>query len=140
MARDYLIPETLNDSFSKPLKMEYPTFDWLRKFLNATKATKFVTARLFEDGRWWVQFKLDLNHKMIWTVIQELGYVANNMVLIGKLPVKLLPWPSAPENGPPESMLFWRIERYDGRFSPDDFVAESGMQVAKKVTNWPPKE
>ena len=139
MARIYQFRETIKDNIGFRSCVEDPAFGWLGKFLNATKGATFETGRMFSDGRWWVQFRLDLSHPLIWTVIQEFASVMNNKAVGFKLPLKLIPWAGPPENGPPNKELVWRIECYDGTFSPDDLVAEASMHVAKKVTNWPPK-
>ena len=139
MKRIYQFPESIKDNIGISKASEDPLFDWLRLFLNSTKGTHFETGRVFADGRWWVQFRLDLKHPLVWVVIQEFAYVINNKAIGSKLPLKLIPWTGSPENGSPERELTWRIECYDSTFKPDDLVAEASTQVAKKVTSWPPK-
>ena len=35
----------------------------------------------FENGNWWTNFTLDLDHPQAWNVVQELGYVLNYLSL-----------------------------------------------------------
>ena len=32
---------------------------------------------IFDDGRWWVKFAIDIQHELAWRVVQELGHVLN---------------------------------------------------------------
>ncbi len=135
----FLFPDNVADNLGLPQAEEDPRFRWLKAFLHLTKAATYQTGRIFDDGRWWVQFRLDLDHPKVWIVLQELSFQINNRAVVGKLPVKLIPWSGSPENGGPKDQLTWRIECYDERFTPDDLAGQVGAGIARGVTAWPPK-
>lgn len=60
---------------------------------------------------WWVKFRLDIESKIAWQVIQELGHVLNYLSIDERLPVKFYPVSPPPYmNGGPEDYLSWIIE------------------------------
>jgi hypothetical protein len=72
-----------------------------------------------EDGRWWVKFEIDINHKFAWHAVQELGHVLNYLSLDERLPTSFHPVSPPPYmNGGPEEYLSWVIECQDPEFSP----------------------
>lgn len=79
----------------------------------------------FEDGNWWVKFTIDIDHPLVWNVVQELGYVLNSLPRSERLPTVFKPIsPPSHTNGGPRDVLCWVIESTDPDFSP------------KKCTEW----
>ena len=73
-----------------------------------------------DDGRWWIKFEIDINHKYAWHAVQELGHVLNYMSLEERLPTSFHPVSPPPYmNGGPEEYLSWVIECQDPEFRPD---------------------
>lgn len=74
---------------------------------------------IFDDGRWWVKFRIDTHHELAWRVVQELGYVLNYLSLDDRLPVVFTPVSPPPYlNGGPHDFLSWVIESMDKDFAP----------------------
>ncbi|MFV7770894.1 hypothetical protein [Shewanella marisflavi] len=72
-----------------------------------------------DDGRWWVKFDIDINHKFAWHTVQELGHVLNYLSLDERLPTSFHPVSPPPYmNGGPEEFLSWVIECHDKDFKP----------------------
>jgi hypothetical protein len=72
-----------------------------------------------DDGNWWVKFSLDLEHRLAWHVVQELGHVLNHLSLNERLPTVFMPVSSAPYlNGGPREYLGWVIESKTPSFKP----------------------
>lgn len=73
-----------------------------------------------DDGRWWVKFTIDLNHRLAWNVVQEFGHVLNYLSLNERLPTVFMPVSPPPYlNGGPKEFLSWVIECRDKTFTPD---------------------
>jgi len=73
----------------------------------------------FENGNWWVKFKLDTTHPLAWRHVQELGHVLNLVSLEQRLPTLFKPVsPPSYLNGGVE-FLSWVIESTDPTFTPD---------------------
>jgi len=102
--------------------MEEPLFDGLITFmLRVPGINRGIGKGVFEDGIWWIKFKIDIQHKLAWHVVQELGCVINYISLDERLPTVLYPVSPAPYlNGGPEDYLSWVIESKIADFSPDD--------------------
>ena len=63
------------------------------------------------NGRWWVQFNLDINHDLAWYAVQELACVLNDLSPEGGLPTVFMPTSPAPYlHGGPDEFLAWVIE------------------------------
>lgn len=74
----------------------------------------------FDNQLWWVKFSIDIQHRLAWNVVQELGHVANYMSLNERLPTVFYPVSPPPyANGGPEDYLSWVIESKSTEFSPD---------------------
>ena len=114
-------------------------FQWLEKFINRTIGATFLSSRILDNGRWWVMFKLDISSSKVWNVIQEYAHICYGRVQGVSLPLRFSPFATSPENGDPAQNLLWRIECYDGAFSPDDLVAELGSSISKSIVKWPPE-
>ena len=72
----------------------------------------------FEDGRWWVKFKIDVSHPLAWRVVQELGHVLNYLSLDERLPTTFVPVSPPPYmNGGPQDFLSWVIESRSADFT-----------------------
>ena len=74
---------------------------------------------IFDDGRWWVKFTIDIQHELAWRVVQELGHVLNYVSLNERLPTVFMPVSPPPYlNGGPQDHLSWVIESKDKDFAP----------------------
>lgn len=63
------------------------------------------------NGQWWVQFNLDIDHDLAWYAVQELACVLNYLSLEERLPTVFKPISPAPYlNGGPDEFLSWIIE------------------------------
>lgn len=72
-----------------------------------------------DKGFWWVKFKIDIDNKLAWHVVQELGCVVNYISVSERLPTKFYPVSPAPYlNGGPDDFLSWVIENTDPAFKP----------------------
>jgi hypothetical protein len=72
-----------------------------------------------KDGRWWVKFPIDLDHRLAWRVVQELGHVLNYLSLNEGLPAVFMPVSPPPYmNGGPHDFLSWIIESKSDDFDP----------------------
>jgi hypothetical protein len=72
-----------------------------------------------EDGRWWVKFRIDVDHRLAWRVVQELGHVLNYSSLNERLPTVFMPVSPPPYmNGGPHDFLSWAIESKSNDFDP----------------------
>ena len=65
----------------------------------------------FEDGTWWVKFRIDIGHPLAWQVVQEMGYILNYISISEPLPTTFKPVSPPPYmNGGPKQFLSWVIE------------------------------
>ena len=72
-----------------------------------------------EEGIWWIKFRIDIENKYAWQVIQELGCVVNYISINERLPSVFYPVSPAPYlNGGPADFLSWIIETKDKAFKP----------------------
>ncbi len=77
--------------------------------LNETPS-RGIGAGYFENGLWWVKFRINIKHELAWQAVQELGHVLNYMSLNDRLPTVFMPVSPPPYlNGGPE-FLSWVIE------------------------------
>ena len=71
------------------------------------------------EGYWWAKFHIDIDHRLAWRVVQELGHILNYVSLDERLPTVFKPVsPPAYLNGGPRQFLSWVIECGDPSFSP----------------------
>ena len=64
-----------------------------------------------DEAGWWVKFSLDIDHRLAWSAVQELGHVLNGLSLSERLPTVFKPVSPPPYlNGGPEDFLSWVIE------------------------------
>jgi hypothetical protein len=79
-----------------------------------------IGAGLFDDGRWWVKFAINIDHRLAWRVVQELGHVLNYVSLNERLPTVFMPVSPPPYmNGGPREFLAWVIECKQSDFRPE---------------------
>lgn len=72
-----------------------------------------------DDGRWWVKFDIDINHKYAWHTVQEFGHVLNYLSVEERLPTSFHPVSPPPYmNGGPEQFLSWVIECHNPEMRP----------------------
>ena len=77
-----------------------------------------------DDAIWWVKLHLDLDHPLVWNVVQELGHVLNSLSTTEPLPTLFKPVSPPPYlNGGPRDFLSWVIE-CPAKAMPPDTVAE----------------
>ena len=70
-----------------------------------------------DDGNWWVKFSIDIQHRLAWNVVQELGFVLNYLSVNERLPTLFMPVSPPPYlNGGPNEYLSWVIESKDPTF------------------------
>ncbi|MBS1659642.1 MAG: hypothetical protein JST68_01185 [Bacteroidetes bacterium] len=73
----------------------------------------------YEDGLWWIKFKIDIDHPLAWNVVQELGNIINYLSINDRLPTRFYPVsPPSYLNGGPKDFLSWIIESTNQDFSP----------------------
>lgn len=78
-----------------------------------------LSSGIFDDGRWWVKFTIDIQHALAWRVVQELGHVLNYLSLDERLPTVFMPVSPPPYlNGGPHEYLSWVIESKSDDFDP----------------------
>jgi hypothetical protein len=72
---------------------------------------QFVATSKKDVAFWWLKFGIDINSKIAWTVVQELGHILNYLSANEKLPTIFYPVSPPPYmNGGPEEFLSWIIE------------------------------
>ena len=63
------------------------------------------------DAYWWIKLDIDIEHRLSWTVVQELGFVLNYISLNEPMPTVFKPVSPPPYlNGGPDEFLSWAIE------------------------------
>lgn len=91
----------------------------LREYLQKVPAVSVLSLGRDDDGRWWIKFAIDIDHRLAWRVVQELGYVLNYLSLNERLPTVFMPVSPPPYlNGGPREYLSWVIESKDNEFEP----------------------
>jgi hypothetical protein len=79
-----------------------------------------IGSGLLDDGCWWVKFRINIEHRLAWHVVQELGYVLNYPSLEERLPSVFMPVsPPSYLNGGPKDFLSWLIECKGQDFKPE---------------------
>lgn len=101
--------------------------------------SRFGCGRL-SDGNWWVKFTIDLEHRLAWSTVQELGFVLNYVSLKEPLPTVFKPVSPPPYlNGGPE-FLSWVIESTAVDFSPDlaaEWLEGRLPRPVEDASQWP---
>ncbi len=99
------------------------SFEKLIEFLQKTPAVELIGKGVFENGMWWVKFRINITNKLAWKVVQEIGFVVNYVSLDERLPTVFYPVSPPPYlNGGPEEYLSWVIESKSIDFQPDDLT------------------
>jgi hypothetical protein len=100
--------------------MDERAFITLKNYLERVPAIQApIATGVDEEGFWWVKFKIDIEHRFAWHVIQELGCVVNYLSINERLPTLFYPVSPAPYlNGGPQEFLSWVIETKDVDFKP----------------------
>lgn len=101
--------------------MESSLFQSLISFLRKVPTVQSeISHGFYDDKNWWVKFSLDIENKLAWNVVQELGHLFNYLSLEERLPTAFYPVSAPPYmNGGPSDFLYWVIESKDPAFSPD---------------------
>ncbi|MCL4641982.1 MAG: hypothetical protein QHC79_17570 [Pseudosphingobacterium sp.] len=100
--------------------MEDHLFNNLKEFVAKIPSIKVFSAGFYEEGLWWMKFKIDIDHPLAWRVVQELACIVNYLSINERLPTKFYPVSPAPYlNGGPDDFLSWIIENTDKDFTPD---------------------
>lgn len=69
---------------------------------------------------WWFKFKINIQHKLAWQTVQELGHVLNYLSANERLPTQFMPVSPPPYmNGNANEFLAWVIECNHAEFTPD---------------------
>lgn len=80
-------------------------------FLSRIPSVQVISHNKTHDHYWWIKLNIDINHSLAWSVVQELGFVLNDISLSEKLPTVFMPVSPPPYlNGGPEECLSWVIE------------------------------
>jgi|SRR5208282_1093000 hypothetical protein len=95
-------------------------FEPLKEYLlKVPGITPPIGSGLLDDGGWWMKFSIDVNHRLAWNVVQELGHVLNYISLNERLPTVFMPVSPPPYmNGGPSHFLSWVIECRSSEFGP----------------------
>jgi hypothetical protein len=94
-------------------------FSTLEQFLRRVPAIEGAISTGANDGLWWAKFTIDIDHRLAWHVVQELGHVLNYVSLDKRLPTVFMPVSPPPYmNGGPREFLAWVIESTSPEFSP----------------------
>ncbi len=80
-------------------------------FLSRMPAVRVLSSGITKDAFWWVKLNVDLDSPFAWQVVQELGFVLNDISIEEKLPTVFKPVSPPPYlNGGPKEFLSWVIE------------------------------
>lgn len=92
-------------------KLPDPKFRTLQEYLKQVPAVDVVSQGDFSNGGWWVKLSIDIDHPLVWHVVQEFSYVLNGLSLTECLPTVFKPMSPPPYmNGGPLEYLSWVIE------------------------------
>ena len=100
-------------------------FEKLLSFLERLPAIDLPAGRKsigfgeFEDGNWWIKFRIDTEHELAWRHVQELGFVLNFVSLEEPLPTVFKPVSPPPYVNGGEEFLSWVIESQTPDFTPN---------------------
>ncbi len=112
------------------------SFDNLLQFLKKVPSIFGSLSNGIKEGLWWVKFRIDIQHPLAWNVIQEFGYVLNDLSLKEKLPTVFMPISPPPYmNGGPYEFLSWVIESKSKEFTPNDAVDWLKNRLPDPVNN-----
>ena len=100
--------------------MDDRAFTKLLDYLRRVPAMEEPIGHGSETGSgWWIKFNLDIGHPLAWQVVQEFGYVLNQLSVEERLPTVFKPVSPPPYlNGGPDDYLSWVIECVSDSFRP----------------------
>jgi len=85
--------------------------DKMKDLLTKIPCINSVAISNFDNPFWWLKFSIDINSKIAWNVVQELGHILNYLSPNDKLPTTFYPASPPPYmNGGPGEFLSWVIE------------------------------
>jgi hypothetical protein len=101
--------------------MDKKLFTPLIKYLSSIPGIdESIQSGEYDEGMWFIQFKININHKLAWNIIQELACVVNYLSVNERLPTVFYPVSPAPYlNGGPADYLSWIIEPKDRELTPE---------------------
>jgi len=83
----------------------------LRGVLASIPAVTVLSVSEPEEPYWWVKVEIDISSRIAWHVVQELGFVLNEVSLTERFPTLFKPVSPPPYlNGGPEEYLSWVVE------------------------------
>ncbi|WP_211236733.1 hypothetical protein [Sporocytophaga myxococcoides] len=63
-----------------------------------------IATGVYDDGNWWVKFKMDIKHDLAWNVVQELEHIVNYVSIEQPMPTSFYPVSPPPYmNGGPSA-------------------------------------
>jgi len=99
--------------------MDDRAFSTLENYLRSIPAVAGAIGKGGDKDGWWVKFTIDINHRLAWQTVQELGHVLNYLSIHERLPTSFKPVSPPPYlNGGPREFLSWVIECPDNEFRP----------------------
>ncbi|MHA1670479.1 MAG: hypothetical protein ACTSV5_07845 [Promethearchaeota archaeon] len=124
--------------------MEDNFFDKLLQFLKKVPSIDNSIGNGGEGDFWWVKFSIDIEHSLVWNVVQELGHVLNYVSIEKRLPTVFKPVSPPPYmNDGPRDFLSWVIECESKDFTPDDaaeWLEGRLHNPVNKLKKWKMKE
>jgi len=78
--------------------------------LSRVPSIEVLSSQVEEDGYWWVKVNIDTDHKLAWTVVQNMGFVLNYISLSEQLPTVFKPVSPPPYLNGGTEFLSWVIE------------------------------
>ena len=97
-----------------------PLIDYLSK---VPSVKPLINSGFYDNGLWWIKFKINIDHPLAWQVVQELGCVINYLSIEERLPTVFYPVSPAPYlNGGPNDFLSWIIENKNQEFEPSTMM------------------
>jgi len=122
-----------------------PKFEQLFAFLeelpaiDLPKGVKSIGHGEFDNGNWWVKFKLDMTHPLALRHVQELGHVLNYISVEKRLPTVFMPVSPPPRVNGGVEFLSWVIESQHPDFAPQDcarWLKERLPSPVNDVSEW----
>src|SRR5262245_653531 len=114
----------------------------LREVVARVPAVRVLSAKLHGDGNWCSKPVLDRDHPLDWNVVQEFGYVLNELSVFERLTTVFKPVSPPPYlNGGPREYLAWVVET--AAPTPPRFVLKTleGRlpKPVEDISQWPEK-
>ncbi len=123
-------------SAEKPM---HPKFSTLVAYLNGIPGVR-VLGQGDSDGIWWIKLRIDVYQPHAWNIVQELGWVLNELSISERLPTVFKPVSAPPYlNGGPADYLSWVIECHDIDCAPGSIMKCLEDRLPKpsnELTQW----